>query len=422
MSPRFPAFLLALLLTLPTFAATRMMYEIKGTATELEWAPTAFPLPYEVDQRLAQLDSRAQMMVDRAFAAWTSLPDANIRFESRGLVANATAARSDGRVVVSVADDLFANQGALALTTYTFDDAGRFTDADIQVDPSLFKGTFNAQMALEHEVGHVLGLDHSAVLSAVMYPFVGSGTDVAPLDSDDRIAIAQTYPRKDPTLTGATLQGRVYGDSGAVFGAQVVALNERGEPVATALTAVSGEFTLAGVPTGRYRLYAEPLDGPVDARCLQGMWRRASSTSFPTQFFAGPPIEVESGKVYGNLSVNTAGAAHLNPRWIGATPAGSNSLSLSTMPLTLRPGQNVTIAVGGDGFTSGMTEFEVLNPALRRVSGFVWDGNYVKADFVVQPDAANGSAVIEVRSGREAAMLTGALRIQNAMRVRAVRH
>lgn len=421
MRPRIAAVSVALLLVLPLAAATRLTYDVNGKPTPIEWSPSAFPLPYEIDQRLLAAEPGIDGMIDRAFQAWASVPEANVRFAARGVVA-AAAKQTEGHVVISLTDELFKNQGALAMTTYTFDGNGHFTDADIQIDPWLLKGDFNVDTALRHEVGHVLGLDHSAVLSAVMYPFVTTGDVPVAFDSDDRIAISNTYPRFDPTLSGATLQGRVMGDGGGVFAAQVVAVNTRGEPVATSLTDASGEFTISGLPAGTYRLYAEPLDGPVDLSSLQGTWRQAKVTSFPTVFYDGPPLRIDSGRVYGNLVVNTAGAVQLNPRWIGR--CNGSDINVATSPVSVRAGDTVTLAVAGEGFVSGMTQFEVLNPAFRRISDFSWGQNYVKASFVLDPDAVTGSAVVLVRSGRETATLTGALRVQppDTTRKRAARH
>src|SRR6185436_4093405 len=276
MSPRTAAVSFAILLALPVAAATRITYDVNGKPTPIEWQASAFPLAYEIDSKLVAAKPAIAAMVDHAFETWAAVPDANVSFVSRG-VSTTASKRNDGRVSISLANELFSGQGSFALTTYTFDENGRFTDADIQIDPELLRGDFNIDTALRHEVGHVLGLDHSAVLSAVMYPFVTSSDMPNTFDSDDRIAIAQTYPKTDPTLTGATLQGRVLGDSGAIFAAQVVAMNARGEPVATGLTSVSGEFTLTGIPAGRYRIYVEPLDGPVDLSSLQGSWRAAKA-------------------------------------------------------------------------------------------------------------------------------------------------
>lgn len=416
---RYAVFSLLLLTSLPAFAATRMTYDINGAPTAIEWAPTAFPLRYQVDKRLAEAYPAAPGLVDRAFAAWSGVSGANVRFESHGVVAN-VAGQAD-RIVVSLADDIFRNQGAAAVTAYTYDTStGRMLTAAIRVDPSLFNGKTNAQLALQHEVGHVLGLDHSGVLSSVMYPYIASGSVAADFDSDDLVAISTMYPKGDPTLNGGTLTGRVVGDSGGIFAAQVVAVNDDGQPVGTVLTNAAGEFTLAGIPAGRYRLYAEPLDGPVDSGALQGTWRQAPKIAFPTEFF-GPPLEVENGKVYGNLILSSAGPALLNPRWVGVSREGVTDISLSSSPAAVTPGTTVRIAVAGDGFTSGMTEFEVLNPAFRRVSDFTWSDNYVSANFAVDAASPATSAVILVRSGRETAALTGAVRVHRTARARSVR-
>lgn len=418
---RITAALLALLLSIPAVAATRLTYDIQGTPTALEWPPTAFPLPYELDRRVTQVSANAGAIIERAFSKWAAVGGANVRFEPRG-VTDRVAQASEGRVVVSLADDLFRDQGALAITTYTFDNTtGNLTDADIVVDASLLSGRYNVQMAMEHEIGHVLGLDHSGVISAVMYPYVSPADVPISFDSDDEIAIAMAYPKDDPTLSGGTLKGRVMGDTGGIFGAQVVALNERGQPVSTELTAANGEFTLGGIPPGRYRLYAEPLDGPVDPAALRGTWRAVRSTSFPTQFFGDDWIEVESGRVYGNLTVTAAGVSRLNPRWMGACAATTHSISLGSTPAIVRPGETVKLAVGGDGFTGGMTEFTVLNPAFRRISNFEWSANFVTAQFVIEPGAPAGSTVILVRSGNEVATLTGALKVHRSDKRRAAR-
>lgn len=399
-------------------AAVRLTYPVYGNPTSVYWASDSFPINYEVDSRLMGASPNAPAIVDRAFTAWTDIGDAYISFKQIPFVSGDRAGKN-GRNSITAVDDLFKDQGMLAVTTNWYDNDGKMIEADIQVDSTLMTSNYNVQLALEHEVGHLLGLDHSAVLSAVMYPYVGSGTASA-LDSDDRIAMAALYPKQ---TTGATLKGSVMGTNGAIFAAQVVAINERGEPVATGLTDQSGNFQLQGVPAGNYRLYAEPLDGPVDPNNLAGVWHLAKVDSFPTEFMNSQPMRVEDGNIYGNLVVNIAGGTvKLNPRWIGVGPAGQQSQSINSMPASAPAGATVSIAVGGDGFTSGMTTFDVLTPGIKRVSDFRYSSNYATADFAIAPDVKGTSAVILVKSGNETATLTGALRIDGPTRVRAVRH
>src|SRR5262249_28603038 len=239
--------------------------------------------------------------IERAVGDWSNVAGAQISFQDLGVM-DGVAAGKDGRNSITFDDDLFANQRFLALTTNWYDDNGHVIEADIQIDPLAIRGGYNLQQLVRHETGHLLGLDHSAVLTSVMYPYVGSG-GVTTLDSDDRVAIAAVYPKPAATF-GATLQGRVSGDDGGIFAAQGVALTHVGEPVATGLTNPDGTFTLQNVPSGNYRVYAEPLDGPVNVSNLSGTWRTAKVTSFPTQFAdGGTSLHVDNGKIYGNINV-----------------------------------------------------------------------------------------------------------------------
>ncbi len=402
-------------MTMPLYAAARLTYQLNNAPVPVAWAAKSFPIRYAVDGRIAA-NPQNLALVERAFNEWTTIPDVEVSFQDAGVV-NGLKAGKDGINSVSLVDDLFQDQKFIALTTNWYDNNGTMIEADIQIDPAGLTSDYNSRLLVEHEVGHVLGLDHSGVLSSVMYPYVGRGGS-AVLDSDDRIGIAMMYPKSDPT-SGATVRGEVRGNEGGIFAAQVVAVNDRGEPVATALTNEQGEYELRGVPTGNYRIYAEPLDGPVDTRNLSGVWRQAKVESFPTQFVDGGAIHFESGKIYGNLIVNSTGApVRLNPRFIGASPAGSGDFSLSSTPVSIKAGETMQLAVAGDGFTSGMTTFEVMSPGIRRISDFRYAANFAYATFSVAPDVPAGSAVILVKSGNETATLTGALRVEGTPRLR----
>jgi hypothetical protein len=240
-----------------------------------------------------------------------------------------------------------------------------------------------------------------------MYPWIAPNV-TTPLDSDDRIAIATIYPRVE---SGATLEGHISGVDGAIFAAQVVAVNAQGEPVATGLSDQNGDFQLKNVPAGDYRVYAEPLDGPVAVENLTGVWRNAKGAAFPTQFATdGQPLHVESGRIYGNLTFTPQGAVTLNPQTIGLAAVGSGDLKLTSAPVSIQPGITTQIAIGGQGLGTGTT-FEVLNPGFHRTSEFTFGPNYTRATFRVDGNISDRSAVILVHEGNDIAALTGALRI-----------
>lgn len=399
----------ALLLTCAVTAAasTRLTYLINQKPISLAWASSSFPVRFEMDRTAVRTLPDGQGAIQRSFQAWAETPDSVVRFQPSGLTDG--AAGKDGRNLVTLNSELFKNSGFIAYTTTWFDNDGKMEEADIQIDPSIVKEGYNVQNVVQHEVGHFLGLDHSAVVSATMYPYVVA-EGPTPLDSDDLIAVASMYPKASLSGSSGVLRGVVRSLTGPIFGAQVVALSNQGTPVASALTDAQGAYEMAGVPEGQYKIYVEPLDGPVDARNLSGVWRDAK-TGFRTEF--GRDVTVKRGGVYTNLDVQTSGApASLNPRWVGVFPAGSNAVNLGSTVTTIKAGDTISIAIGGEGFVSGLTQFEVLSAGVVRVSNFQYGANYTWADFKVAPETPPGPLVIMAKSGNDTAALTGGVRVE----------
>jgi hypothetical protein len=395
----------------PLFASARLTFDLKNGPTAIAWQASAFPVAYTIDRSVVGSFPTGEESIKSAFNEWTTVPGSAVRFQYGGLVDHVSAGQ-DGKNVVTMSDPIFSSgSNFLAMTTYWNDDDGNITESDIQINSVAANGNYNIKQLVEHEVGHFLGLDHSAVISSIMYPYVGEEGS-ASLDSDDRIAMAQIYPLSDPS-GGATVRGTIRSDTGGIFAAQVVALNDKGEPIATALSSADGSFELKGVPTGSYRFYAEPLDGPVDPNNLSGIYRGATVVPFRTQFASAQSIQVTSGKQYQNIEVKTDGMpVSLNPRYIGFIDPTTMKAELDSAPITLHAGQTISFAIGGDGFAGGQATFDVLNPSVKRVSPFHVMGNFVWATFTVAPDTPAGSAVVMVTNGGETAAFTGALKIE----------
>jgi hypothetical protein len=108
--------------------------------------------------------------------------------------------------IIVFRDDVWEhdNVDALGLTSMTFNDrTGEIVDADIEVNSTLPittstevpPGGWDLASILTHEAGHFLGLGHSTVADATMYPFYRQGSDDFRTLSDDDVAgICAIYP------------------------------------------------------------------------------------------------------------------------------------------------------------------------------------------------------------------------------------
>ncbi|MGA7615538.1 MAG: matrixin family metalloprotease [Thermoanaerobaculia bacterium] len=398
--------ILAILLSAPAEAATRLTYMINGSPKAISWATTAFPLKYEVSQDLVtRFDGSSQAITD-SFNAWHDASP-EIRFAA-GTIADVSAGK-DGVNSVSLEDGLFAGNGFIAFTTTWFDDSGRITEADIQIDPEGVAG-YDMHAVVQHEIGHFLGLDHSAVVSSAMFPYLTRDA-ASPLDSDDLYAIRSVYPDAAMAAEAEQLHGEVTGDGAPVFGAQVVALDADGRSVAATLTGPDGHFDLSNLPPGNYRVYAEPLDGPVAADNLSGVWGTCGSKSFRTRFVDVGSFPSKGGQVQDVRIDVTGPPADLNPRWIGVFAPGSSDINLRAAAASAKAGSTVMIAVGGDGLVPGMTTIEIPNPGFHRISDFQYATNYMWATYRIDPGTATGSTVVLLDNGNDKAALTGAIRV-----------
>lgn len=188
---------------------------------------------------------------------------------------------------------------------------GQILDADIYFSPGDPNTTFATPQALPsspkaydlesvltHELGHFLGFSHSAVWSAMMFPYAPAPGTIsgarpttqqpdAPLADDDRTGLRVLYPDPADTVHRGYISGRITpanplalpasppGVTG-VFGAQIVAVdNVTGAVIGATLGGWSctapgpaqfdGAYQISGLPVGSsYTVYAEALNGAAN--------------------------------------------------------------------------------------------------------------------------------------------------------------
>jgi hypothetical protein len=308
-------------------------------------------------------------VIAQSFASWTGVTGSGLAPGSlatlqRTPAQNACAADGLNTICLNQSDPAFT-AGVLAFTRITTADTigeqisgssppstfvAQILDADILVRPSDPTVTFatpaalpgnpsayDLESVLTHEMGHLFGFGHSAVWTAVMFPFVPpAGTFFAsrptaqspdaPLADDDRTAVRSLYPNASDTVHVGSIGGHVLpanvlalagepsGTSG-IFAAQVVAVDAAtGAVVAAALSgwscsdpgppAFDGSYRiehLAVSPSQAYQLYAEPLDGPVspsDALEQSTICRNTlSDPGWPAQFACAAPTPITTFSV-----------------------------------------------------------------------------------------------------------------------------
>ncbi len=159
-------------------------------------------------------DAAVAAAVTRAVAAWDDPDCAEPVFDVLAPFPDAILDDTDGRVsIVPIADSDAWNArfGALelarTLVTYRVT-SGAMLDADIAVNLGGFEfspaeecaaESYDMQSMLVHELGHVLGLDHSADTAATMFQRTDPGVcDIRDLADDDREGLCALYPPPEP--------------------------------------------------------------------------------------------------------------------------------------------------------------------------------------------------------------------------------
>src|SRR6266850_8208945 len=215
----------------------------------------------------------------RALDRWASV--ANIQFfETRSTAQTISPPNAgDGVNLITVSTEnsaAFGTSESPGRTRVFHDSGGAIVEADIALNPAeTFStdgtfGTYDLESTFTHEVGHLLGLEHSAIIGATMQPRQAKNgvyglpaTTQRALSADDIAGVRSLYgsAAEIGSISGKLLVSRG-GNAANTAGLMVFAEDvETGKVVAGAIASASGDYQLSGLAPGSYRLIAQSANG-----------------------------------------------------------------------------------------------------------------------------------------------------------------
>jgi hypothetical protein len=278
------ALVLAVAIVVPVGAYLKLGTRV-GTRTEsLRWR--TFPIRYFITDAavFGVTPQQFQGAVTRAFSTWHAVDNTETSSTFVGFV-QARPFVEDGANVIGYLSQPGQDR-TLAATTFTVDTTdGRILESDIYFN-TIFpwstsdSGTadrYDVESIALHEIGHLLGLSHSALgeteliggsrrviaAESVMFPIAFRAGSIADrsLKADDIAGISDIYGTAAFSREFGSVSGRVTKSGRGVQGAHVVAFNPKtGKLVGGFTLNEAGDFVIAGLEAGPHVLRAEPLD------------------------------------------------------------------------------------------------------------------------------------------------------------------
>ena len=379
----------------------------------------------------------------RALRHWSSVSNVQFFETSSTIQTISPATGGDHLNLITVSADnapAFNSSDNPGRTRVFSDAGGAITEADIALNPNVVFstdgtfGTYDLESTFTHEIGHLLGLEHSAIIGATMQPrqamnglFGLSAFTQRSLSYDDVAGVRALYGSRTGTgsLLGKLVSNSFAGQSQPIFGAHVFAEDaSTGRVIAGSITLHSGDYRIDGLPPGGYRVIGQGLDGliePQEIATARGSYAGLLDTTPPIRTYiatkaASQLIRVSPGRSTSLGFFVSSSQPLLAPRLIGLNG------ELSTVALPLTPGKKVRVYVAGEGIdevaANGISSTSpLINVDPETVNDEQFDTPYPAISFEVSIarniPAGEYSLVLQTADG-EVSYLVGALTIDEA--------
>lgn len=440
--------LAAIFLSTAPVGAYTLQYTDSSSNAQIKWPSNRISLAFSSSLYSPPSNVKAGSDVvgalRRALSSWSEAADIEfVESWSKEQSISAIGTRGDGISLITIADTveniapfLGPSSDMSGRTRVFFTRTGKITEADIVLNPyQLFStdgtsGTYDLEATFAHEIGHLLGLEHSSVVGATMQPRQGrNGIYGLPtfgprtLSQDDINGVRAIYGvRPEDAAARGSVTGTISFRSGSpVFGANVWAEESAtGRLVASSITLANGTFQIDNLSPGRYDLKVESLDGVVlgsEIASQRGAYAGLVST----------PVAPFRSEEIGRVLIVAERVAKLNaqlsdsPVQLNATHIGFNG-QLSTLAVPLSRGRTYTIYVGGDGVTlaqlasggvSTTSRYLTVNPSSIVQQQYGASLSVISFDVIVNSNAPVGDYSLRLQSqSGEVAYVVGGMSVE----------
>ncbi|MGI8670493.1 MAG: matrixin family metalloprotease [Aridibacter sp.] len=358
-------------------------------------------------------------VIDRSLDQWENAADIELRFTFTDKQSVSPDAKSgDGVSLITIAQTpenilLFGDKAndVSAITKVFYDRNGNISEADIVLNPIQFFstdgtiGTFDLEATLTHEIGHLLGLEHSSIIGSTMHTHQGKngiynlpGFNSRTISDDDKAGIISIYgkPSDNENCCGA-IEGKLEieaKDSANEFNIWAEDINT-GKVIAGISANSKGDFLLNGLNQGTYNLFAQPIK---DENYLS---------------------TVSLGKVLVENDETTAFSKKIKLEFksFDAQYIGFNG-QLSTLAVPVNQGKTFIIYIGGKNFNTKDFEISFNSPFFKINKQSYIEHEYEKGisaisfEVSVAEKAETGEYSIQIKNKKEkTAFLVGGISI-----------